>query len=156
MRHQEVLELLEGYDPEDYVYIYESGCYGHLYVLTYEQDSDNLECETCGSWDWPYDQGYVSDLIRNAERSEERVDSIFEQLRCELECIIESGELRNKQIELFDESDDSELRDQVELEADRILDESDEANNFTAVQTKKGLRIIGRENLDGYYLEEVL
>lgn len=68
-------DLLKGYDKHDYVYIIE-GCM-NLYVsdepCTYET------CEICGDSDWPYLDGYVSDILK--AKDEDDLEKIQERRR---------------------------------------------------------------------------
>jgi hypothetical protein len=53
-------ELFDGYDEEDYVYIYSNHLSGGYY--TTKEYQEDTYCETCGDSDWLEDSGLVKDL----------------------------------------------------------------------------------------------
>lgn len=142
---EEVLDILESWPSDKFVYIY------------YDQDYDiwNVS-ESMVDSQRAFAVGYVNDIANDIQLCIDRAHELSNIAVWELVCLIDNGNFVNRQIEIFDDHIDQYIRDWVELRCNHMLDKLDMSGDYVVVQTDIGLRIIRDSDLDGYYLEEIL
>lgn len=87
-----------------------------------------------------------------AEDTQEDLGALYHVLLCEMTEVLERGNFENCTIELFEPWDGYEIRELVELEANRLLDVADVSDEYVAVLVDNGIKIINVNNLDSFYL----
>jgi hypothetical protein len=60
-------ELFDGFDLDEYVFVYECHLGGAYYLEIEEIQYEDLYCETCGDADYLEDEGTVRELLEREE-----------------------------------------------------------------------------------------